>query len=103
MDETSVIIALLGGLVLVLGLPSKWLEQTPIPTTLLALLIGVAVGPVALDWVDPARLAIRVRSWKTSRAWRSESVWWGWRCACRVSTRAGSCGRSPSWSAWGCR
>jgi sodium/hydrogen antiporter len=56
MDEASVIIALLGGIVLVLGLPSKWLEQTPIPITLLALLIGVAVGPAALDWVDPARL-----------------------------------------------
>jgi sodium/hydrogen antiporter len=56
MDEVSVIVALLGGIVLVLGLPSKWLEQTPIPVTLLALLIGIAVGPAALDWVDPARL-----------------------------------------------
>lgn len=56
MDEVSLITALLGAMVLVLGLPSKWLEQTPIPVTLLALLIGVALGPAALDLVDPARI-----------------------------------------------
>jgi sodium/hydrogen antiporter len=55
-DDVSVIVTLLGALVLFLGLPSKWLEQTPIPTTLLALLFGVAVGPAGLGFVDMARL-----------------------------------------------
>jgi sodium/hydrogen antiporter len=56
MDQVSVVVALLGALVLLLGLPSRWLEQTPIPVTLLALLFGVGVGPAALDLFDPARV-----------------------------------------------
>jgi sodium/hydrogen antiporter len=56
MDDVALIVALLGALTIALGLPSKWLEQTPVPPTLLALLAGVAVGPAGLGLVDAHRL-----------------------------------------------
>ena len=55
----NILVTVLGGLVLALGLGSKWLEKTPAPATLLALLAGVALGPGALGLVDPAALGER--------------------------------------------
>ena len=52
MDPFNLILAALGGLVLILGLGSRWLEQTPVPVSLLALLFGVALGPVGLGLLD---------------------------------------------------
>ena len=37
-----------------IGLGSKWLEQSPIPATLLALLVGIVLGPAVLGVLDPA-------------------------------------------------
>jgi sodium/hydrogen antiporter len=59
MDNVSLVALLLGGLVLGLGLVSKWLDSSPLPATLLALLFGVAVGPAGLGLLDPAALAPR--------------------------------------------
>ncbi|GHA56255.1 cation:proton antiporter domain-containing protein [Pontibacter akesuensis] len=55
-NEINIIVAILGGLVLVLGLGSKKLEKHPIPATLVALLIGILLGPEVLDIIDPATL-----------------------------------------------
>ncbi|AKD05032.1 cation:proton antiporter [Pontibacter korlensis] len=55
-NEINVIVAIIGGIVLVLGLGSKFLEKSPVPATLLALLIGVLVGPEVFDFFDPAKL-----------------------------------------------
>lgn len=55
----NVIVTALGGLILVLGLGSKWLERTPIPATLLALLAGVLLGPAVLGLIDPSELGER--------------------------------------------
>lgn len=52
----NTIVAAVGGLILALGLCSKWLMKTPVPATLLALLVGVLLGPAALGWVDPAAM-----------------------------------------------
>lgn len=48
----SIITAILGGIVLILGLGSKWLEKTPIPPTLLSLLIGILLGPKGINVFD---------------------------------------------------
>ncbi|HVL81641.1 MAG TPA: cation:proton antiporter [Actinomycetota bacterium] len=55
----NTIVTVIGALILALGLGSKWLERTPVPATLLALLAGVLVGPAVLHWVDPAALGER--------------------------------------------
>jgi len=52
MNDFNVLVALLGGIVLVLGLASKKLAASPFPPTLIALLIGVAVGPAVFDLID---------------------------------------------------
>jgi sodium/hydrogen antiporter len=52
MNEIGTILVLLGGMVILLGLPSRWLEAHPVPPSLLALLYGVLVGPVGLGVVD---------------------------------------------------
>jgi NhaP-type Na+/H+ or K+/H+ antiporter len=50
----SIIVTVLGGVVLMLGLASKWLDNSFIPTTLLALLIGVVLGPEVSGVIDLA-------------------------------------------------
>ncbi|MGZ3217173.1 cation:proton antiporter domain-containing protein [Paracoccus sp. T5] len=52
MNDFNVLVALLGGVTLALGLPSRWLARSPLPPTLLALLIGIAVGPQVLNLID---------------------------------------------------
>lgn len=52
MDAFHVIVTALGGLVLALGLVSKWLDRTPVTPTLLALAFGVVLGPAGLGWVN---------------------------------------------------
>jgi NhaP-type Na+/H+ or K+/H+ antiporter len=52
----NIIVTVLGGIVLVLGLGSKWLEKSPIPATLLALLIGILLGPEVFGVIDLAAL-----------------------------------------------
>lgn len=59
MHPINAIFAALGALVLGLGLVSKRLEQTPIPLTLIALLFGVALGPVGLGVIDLAAFGER--------------------------------------------
>jgi sodium/hydrogen antiporter len=59
LDTLSLILALLGALVLGLGLPSRWLDQRPIPLALLSLLIGILVGPAGLGLLDLEALAPR--------------------------------------------
>lgn len=60
-NEISIIITILGGLILVLGLGSKWLEKSPVPATLLALLTGVLLGPGVFGVIDPAALGEKSR------------------------------------------
>lgn len=50
---TEINLVLVGGLVLVLGLVSDWLKQHGISDVLVALVLGVAGGPVGLDLLDP--------------------------------------------------
>lgn len=52
----STIATILGGIVLMLGLGSKWLQKTPVPPTLLALCIGILLGPEVFGVIDLAAL-----------------------------------------------
>jgi NhaP-type Na+/H+ or K+/H+ antiporter len=52
MNNFNVLIALMGGVILSLGLASKWLSRSPFPPTLIALVIGIAIGPEALGFID---------------------------------------------------
>jgi NhaP-type Na+/H+ or K+/H+ antiporter len=53
MNVFDVIVAVLGGTTLLLGLGSKWLARSPLPPTLLALLMGVVLGPEVFNLIDP--------------------------------------------------
>lgn len=53
MTEINLSLALIGGLVLVLGLVSDWLKQHGISDVLVALGLGVAVGPAGVGLLDP--------------------------------------------------
>jgi NhaP-type Na+/H+ or K+/H+ antiporter len=53
MNDFDVIVAVLGGTTLLLGLGSKWLARSPLPPTLLALLMGVVLGPEVFNLIDP--------------------------------------------------
>jgi sodium/hydrogen antiporter len=61
MDVVATVVAALGAIVLLLGLSSKWLERTPIPLSLLALLYGILLGPAGLGVVDLDALGERPR------------------------------------------
>ncbi len=56
MNSLNVIVTVLGATILLLGLVSKRLEASPFPAPLLALLIGIALGPAALGLIDIAAL-----------------------------------------------
>ncbi|MFE4104722.1 cation:proton antiporter domain-containing protein [Almyronema epifaneia] len=54
MDQLNIVLTALGGVVLFLGLVSDYFRRnwwTSDPLT--ALLLGIALGPVALHWIDP--------------------------------------------------
>lgn len=53
MNQVHVALAVIGALVLALGLLSKPLERLPLSAPLLALLLGVALGPQGLALLDP--------------------------------------------------
>lgn len=59
MNDFNVIVTLLGGTILLLGLASKRLAASPFPPTLLALLLGVAIGPQVLNLIDLDQLGDR--------------------------------------------
>ena len=59
MNDFNAIVAALGGIVLVLGLLSRWLERSPLPAPLLALAIGVLLGPQLLSVLDLEALGNR--------------------------------------------
>lgn len=59
MEPFNVIVAALGGLILLLGLASRPTSRGPVPPTLLALGVGVLLGPQVLGWIDPADLGNR--------------------------------------------
>lgn len=52
MSDLDLSLALFGGIALTLGLLSRWLKQTFLSENIIALLIGVIVGPVALGLID---------------------------------------------------
>lgn len=52
MNDFNGIIAVLGGIILMLGLASKRLAASPLPPSLIALLIGIGIGPAALNLID---------------------------------------------------
>jgi NhaP-type Na+/H+ or K+/H+ antiporter len=51
-SDVELSLALFGGLALTLGLLSRWLKQSFMSENALALLVGILVGPVALDLID---------------------------------------------------
>ena len=55
MHELDVALAVIFATVLLLGLVSDAVERSWLSSPILALGIGVLVGPAALDWLDPAR------------------------------------------------
>lgn len=59
MNSFNVITAILGGLILLLGLASRPLSRSPVPPTLLALGMGVLLGPEVLGWIDVEELGNR--------------------------------------------
>lgn len=59
MNDFNTIVAVLGAATLGLGLGSRWLSRSPFPPTLLALVIGVLVGPEVLNLVDPEAMGDR--------------------------------------------
>lgn len=52
MNDFNAIVALLGGVTMLLGLTSNWLSRSPFPPTFLAVLIGIVVGPHMLGLID---------------------------------------------------
>lgn len=61
MHHLNVIVALLGGLVLVVGLLSRRLEAGVLPPNVLALALGVLIGPVGLGLVELSTFGERLR------------------------------------------
>jgi sodium/hydrogen antiporter len=54
MTELDIALTVVGGLVLFLGLLSRPLERLPLGAPLIALLLGVALGPQAIGLLDPS-------------------------------------------------
>lgn len=59
MGEFSIALAAIGGMVLALGLISRLLEQSIFMEPLIALLLGVLLGPQALNLLDLSRWGMR--------------------------------------------
>ncbi|WP_207462379.1 sodium:proton antiporter [Azospirillum sp. SYSU D00513] len=56
MNEFNALVAALGGVILCLGLGSKWLAGSPFPPTLVALAVGVVLGPEMFGLIDLKKL-----------------------------------------------
>ncbi len=56
MNSFNLIVATIGGVILLLGLGSKRLAASPVPPTLIALVVGVLLGPKVLGLIDPAAI-----------------------------------------------
>ncbi|MFC0677332.1 cation:proton antiporter [Lysobacter korlensis] len=56
MEHLNLIVTVLGGLILLLGLVSKRLEAGPIPPSVLALALGVLIGPQGIGLIDLAAI-----------------------------------------------
>lgn len=54
MHQLNVALVIVGALVLVLGVGSEWLKRKGISDRLVALAVGVALGPVGLDLLRPS-------------------------------------------------
>jgi len=59
MNDFNTFVVLLGGITFVFGLCSKWLSASPFPPTLLALFVGIALGPELLNLVNLEELGDR--------------------------------------------
>lgn len=59
LPELNVIIAVVGGMILLLGIASQRLGVSPLPPVVIALGVGILVGPKVLDLIDPAEIASR--------------------------------------------
>lgn len=55
MSQMNVALATIGTVVLLIGLWSRALKRSPFQEPLVAVLVGIAVGPYGLGWLDPAR------------------------------------------------
>ena len=53
MAEVSIALLVVGALVLLLGAVSESTSVVPPPRPLVALLVGIGIGPAGLDWIDP--------------------------------------------------
>ncbi|PKV75137.1 cation:proton antiporter [Pontibacter ramchanderi] len=51
-EDLNTVLTILGAMVLLIGLSSRWLEKSPVPATVIALLIGILLGPEVLDVID---------------------------------------------------
>lgn len=61
MEQLNSLATTLGGSILVLALGSNWLQKSPIPPTVLALLLGVLLGPEGVGVLDLSALGDRAR------------------------------------------
>lgn len=61
MEHLDVIVTVLGAVVLALGLLSRWLETSPLPPTVIALGLGVLLGPQVAGIIDLSELGDRSR------------------------------------------
>lgn len=59
MNDFNTIVTVLGGTMLVLGLGSARLARSPFPPTLLALAVGILVGPEVFNLLDPESMGDR--------------------------------------------
>jgi sodium/hydrogen antiporter len=53
-SEFELSLVLFGGIALILGLLSRWLKQSFLSENIIALLVGILVGPIVLGWIDVA-------------------------------------------------
>jgi NhaP-type Na+/H+ or K+/H+ antiporter len=58
MFELNLSLVVVGGIVLVVGLLSRWIQRSPLSTPLLALALGIVLGPVGFRVLDPARWGV---------------------------------------------
>jgi NhaP-type Na+/H+ or K+/H+ antiporter len=84
LNALYVSLAAVGGLLLLLGMLGGVIkERTPVSEPLIALLVGVLIGPAALGLLDLADLGNQTLILEEAAlVARWASPWSGWRCAC---------------------